>query len=205
VFKTSDRFALAMMKRSAPTLLTYGGNYATMKNLRVENVLPFAFPYGIGGPKMKRRVPVSDENCIQRYFRTAMTQFMRSDVVLVLHHIYSRQMSFQSGVMSSRSRINGESVGELLGRSSIHDFECVLSSSDDNNINSSSPAGVILKAIRTSCRALGYTDEAAKEGRKNHFALMDMFGVNSLFLSISPCDESSFRVRLFANPNKWVS
>jgi hypothetical protein len=48
-----DKFALAMFQHSAPTLLAYGGTYANLKEMNVENILPFAFSFGIGGPKMK--------------------------------------------------------------------------------------------------------------------------------------------------------
>ena len=44
------------MNRTAPTLLVYGGNYVNEREIREEEILPFAFPYGIGGPKMNRRV-----------------------------------------------------------------------------------------------------------------------------------------------------
>jgi hypothetical protein len=56
------------MKRCAPTLLALGGTYANNVELQVENILPFAFPFGIGGPKMNRRVKVSLKLCIQLYF-----------------------------------------------------------------------------------------------------------------------------------------
>ncbi len=59
VYGSSDKFALAMFQRSAPTLLAYGGIYAHLKEMNVENILPFAFPFGIGGPKMKQKVKVS--------------------------------------------------------------------------------------------------------------------------------------------------
>lgn len=55
VYETEEKFALAMMNRSTPTLLAIGGQYAKSNEINVENVLPFAFPYGIGGPKMNRR------------------------------------------------------------------------------------------------------------------------------------------------------
>ena len=64
VYGSSDRFAIAMFKHSAPTLLAFGGMYANNVEMNVENILPFAFPFGIGGPKMKRRVQVALELCI---------------------------------------------------------------------------------------------------------------------------------------------
>ncbi len=36
------------MKRCAPTLLALGGTYANKVEFLVENILPFAFPFGIG-------------------------------------------------------------------------------------------------------------------------------------------------------------
>ncbi len=53
VYGSSDIFALAMFQRSAPTLLAYSGTYAKNADMKIENILPFAFPFGIGGPKMQ--------------------------------------------------------------------------------------------------------------------------------------------------------
>jgi hypothetical protein len=53
VYWSSKRFALALFQHSAPTLLAYGGTYANITDVPIENILPFAFPFGIGGPKMK--------------------------------------------------------------------------------------------------------------------------------------------------------
>jgi hypothetical protein len=64
VYDSTDRFAFAIMKCCAPTLLALGKTYANNVKMNVENILPFAFPFGIGGPKMKRKVKVSLELCI---------------------------------------------------------------------------------------------------------------------------------------------
>ncbi len=68
VYDSTDRFAFAIMKRTAPTLLALGGTHANNVEMNVENILSFAFPFGIGGPKMKRRVKVSLKVCMQLYF-----------------------------------------------------------------------------------------------------------------------------------------
>ncbi len=49
IYGSSDIFALAMFQRSAPNLLAYGGTYAKNADMKIENILPFAFPFGIGG------------------------------------------------------------------------------------------------------------------------------------------------------------
>jgi hypothetical protein len=53
VYGSLESFSLAMFQCSAPTLLAYGGTYANITDVPIENILPFAFPFGIGGPKMK--------------------------------------------------------------------------------------------------------------------------------------------------------
>jgi hypothetical protein len=114
VYGSSDIFALAIFQRSAPTLLAYGGTYAKNAEMEIENILPFAFPFDIGGPQMKRRVKVSLELCIQLYMRLSLRQFMEGQTILVLNHIYNRQMSYKTGVMTCRSTIDGVPLGEKL-------------------------------------------------------------------------------------------
>ncbi len=112
VYGSLERFALAMFQRSASTLLAYGVTYANITDVPIENILSFAFPFGIGGPKMKQRVQVSLQLCIQLYLRLSLTQFMERPTILVINHIYNRQMSYVSGVMTCRSTVNGASLGE---------------------------------------------------------------------------------------------
>jgi len=52
---------------------------------------------------------------------------------------------------------------------------------------------------------MGRTEAAAKFARRCMFAMVDHFGLNSLFLSTTPDDEYSFRVRLYSKPQNWVS
>ncbi len=90
VYGSSDIFALAMFQRSAPTLLAYGGTYAKNADMKIENILPIAFPFGIGGPKMEQRVKVSLELCIQVYMHLLLEQFMEGPTILVMNHIYNK-------------------------------------------------------------------------------------------------------------------
>jgi hypothetical protein len=72
LYSSSDIFALDVFQHSAPTLLAYGGTYAKNADMKIENILPFAFPFGIGGPKMEQRVKVSLELCIQVYMHLSL-------------------------------------------------------------------------------------------------------------------------------------
>jgi hypothetical protein len=74
---------------------------------------------------------------------------------------------------------------------------------DDNNADSLDAATKgLLKAISTSCRAMGHTKKSAKYRRHCCFAMLDYYGLNSLFLSTTPDDECSFQVRLYPQTSK---
>ncbi len=53
VYGSTDRFAIGIMNCCAPTLLALGGTYSSNVQMNFKNILPFAFLFGIGGPKMK--------------------------------------------------------------------------------------------------------------------------------------------------------
>ena len=61
IYGSREKIALALLNHTAPTLLAIGGTYANQVELKVELLLPFAFPFGIGGPKMKQRTKISLE------------------------------------------------------------------------------------------------------------------------------------------------
>ena len=126
-----------------------------------------------------------------------MRQFMRGDVILVLGHMYDRLLTNKSGVMICQSKINGVPLGETLSKFTINDF------SDTGRMNQ--PMETLLKAITTSYRALEHITEAAQYARKCYFSLINHFGLNSLFLSITPDDLCSFRVCLYVKPEDFVS
>ncbi len=123
VYGLSDKFALAMFQRSSPTLLAYGGTYAHLKEMNVEYILLFAFPIKIGGPKMKQKVKVSYELCIQLYMKLSLWQFIEGPTILVMSHIYNRQKSYKSGEMICRSTVDGMPLGEKLSTLSMTDLE----------------------------------------------------------------------------------
>ncbi len=132
VYGSSDIFALAMFQHSAPTLLAYSGAYAKNADMKIENILPFAFPFGIGGPEMQHRVKASLELCIQVYMCLSLRQFMEGPTILVMNHIYNRQMSYKTGVMTCRSSIDGIQLGEILSTLSTEDFEQIKDNNNDN-------------------------------------------------------------------------
>ncbi len=111
-------------------------------------------------------------------------------------------MSYMSGVLTCRLTVNGVSLGDRLSRLTIEDLQLVTNKNTDN-LNKNTKG--LLKAISTSCKAMGHTDKAVKYARHCCFAMLNHYGLNSLFLTTTPDDECSFRVRLYAKPRDWVS
>jgi hypothetical protein len=104
--------------------------------------------------------------------------------------------------MTCRSTVDGVPLGEKLSTLSTEDFEQIK---DNNKDNLDATTKCFLRAISTTCKAMGYTEQAAKDARQRCFAMLDFFGLNSLFMSTTPDDECSFRVRLYCKPHNWVS
>ena len=204
VYATDTDFTMAMLNQAAPTLLVYGGKYANMKELALENLLPFAFPYGLGTPKQRRPRKVSFEACLQRYMRLAMLQFMRGDVILVMNHLYSRQLSYKSGIMTSRSTKGAEgseNLAELFSQITVEELQAAA---DEKNPQQTPLVKKLMKSISTSCKAMGHTPEAAAYARRCCFAMQDRFGLNSIFLTVTPDDEKNFRIKLLTSPGEEV-
>jgi hypothetical protein len=63
----------------------------------------------------------------------------------------------------------------------------------------------LLKAIKTSWKTMWHTDEASKYAKRCCFAMLDYYRLNSLFLTTTPDNECSFRVRLYAKHCAWGS
>jgi len=201
VYGCTDKFAIAMLRRETPDLLVSGGTYANMKEMNIEDVLPFSFPFGIGGIKMERQVKVSDTLCIQHYMRLSLVQFMESQTILILYQMYNRIRSYVNGVMTCRSNINGITLGERISNMSMKDLEQIK---DDKTDHLNPTTKEFLKAINTSSSAMGHTPEAAKHARRDAYAMLNNFGMNSLFFTTTPDDECNMRVQIYSKPQNWV-
>ena len=113
-----------MLNQATPTLLVYGGKYATMTELELEKLLPFAFPHGIGTPKQHRPNRVSFQAFL------AILQFMRVNVILVTNHIDDCQASYKSGVMTRRSNIRSETIEEQFSKIPVDALQAAANEND---------------------------------------------------------------------------
>ena len=68
-------------------------------------------------------------------------------------------------------------------------------------ISDSSLAGNYLQRIVASCKALAHSGAISMYNIRLMFAMCDRHGIPDVFFTLTPDDEHSFRVRLYANAN----
>lgn len=207
VYDNNNQFINAMLDKTAPTMLMYGGSYLRGHEVELEDAFPMQFPFGLGSPNhqgVKRKVPVSFEECLRHYMRLSMNQFMRPDFILVCYHLLCRHASYKTGIIKCKTQFKGKSLAEKISQMTVHDIKKAateLSSQQQNNEKcvTSTTASSFLKSVSTSCKVMGHTTEAAKEARRKVYALTEYFGTHSIFFTVTPDDECTFIVRMYAN------
>ena len=212
VFDNNKQFLESMLNNTTPTMLMYGGSYLRGHEVNLEDIFPIQFPYGTGGPDhqgIQRKVPVSLEECLRHYTRLSLNQFMRPDFILVCYHLLCRKASFTTGLIKCKSTLSGKSLAERISQLSAEDIKdaaVTLSANQQNNepLNTTSTASSFLKSVTTSCKVLGHTTEAAKHARRGVYAMTEFFGPHSIFFTVTPDDECTFRVRMYANQGEEI-
>ena len=156
VHETNQKFVKAMIDRTMPTLLVSGRTYADMTELQLEDVCPMQFPWGQGGPKVKRRSNISVVDCYRHYCRISLPQFFRGDFLLILNHMYNRQRSYQTAVVTCKSSVFGQSLAEKMSKLKMKDLDQALFQKRTNQ-KVTGTAGEYIRAVEASCKPVGYT------------------------------------------------
>jgi len=199
VHSTQLKFTTSLLERTPPTLLVHGGDYVGGRSLKIENVIPTAYPWGLGGPEMPRRTQVSIEKSLAHYGRLSLPQFLRGNFCLLANSMLDRRLSYTSGKVKCRSNIGGVPLAEKISGLTVKDLEDVVSGADTN-----STATQLLSSVSASCKAMGHTSEAAAYWRRVYFALNDRHGLNAFMLTVTPNDLASFSVRVIAKAGEEV-
>ena len=104
--------------------------------------------------------------------------------------------------MTSRSNVRGETLGEQFSKISVEELQAAA---DENDPQTSTMVKILMKSTFTSCKALGHTPEAAQFAQQCCFFMQDFFGLNSVFITITPDNECNFRIKLLTRPGEEVS
>ena len=198
VYKSNSDFVLAMINNTMPTLLVHGGEHANLRELKLRNACPLQFPFGLGDPSERRETAISTEEIMMHLCNVSLPQMMRGDFLLVLKHMHTRHLSFRQAVVSANSKHFGDTFGNKVARIDMDSLEQAATLADLGK-KVGGIEGALLRNMKANTKCSGYSAEAAKYHRRIHFALCDYFGLPAIFLTITPCDMCTFRVRLFAD------
>ena len=181
------------------TMLMRYGERIQSSNITLEDLLPCTFPFGIGGIDEKRPNNIGRSRCLRHYVRISLPAFREDDFLLIACAMFHQIESFQSTILSCKSSLEKKSVAEAL--STITEEQMVSATKHvlDGTSNNDTVVNRLFSSVKASCRARGHSNEAAEVARQKFFSLWHYFGSPSVFLTVSPCDECSFRVRLYAN------
>ncbi len=61
---------------------------------------------------------------------------------------------------------------------------------------------IFLQAITAGCKAMYHTNKAAKNIRRNMFAMAHKFGLPAIFFTVTPDDGNCFCMRVYADPKE---
>lgn len=126
-------------------------------------------------------------------------QIIRGDFLRVVLHMNNQIKSFQSGLITCRStQVHGQPFTEVISTLTKDQSKA---SADKllKIVPDSSVAGEFLQKTETSCKTIGYTAVAVRVNRQLMYSLFDRYRIPSIFFTVSPNEECSFRVRLWAN------
>ena len=78
-----------------PTLHDHAKDYAIVKDLKLENVCPVQFLFGLCGPCENRESQITPEEMYKNYCQLSLRQFMREGFLMILKHMHNHMVSFK--------------------------------------------------------------------------------------------------------------
>ena len=107
-------------------------------------------------------------------------------------------LSFKQACMSAKPSAFDSTLGKKMAEISMSALKKAATLADLGK-QVGGVAGRLIETLKGTSRLSGYSKESAKFHRRQHWALCDYFRLPAVFFTITPCDECTFRVRLFAD------
>jgi hypothetical protein len=207
----SQAFTVEYLRRTmsgstASTITSRPTNeYASDRSISfLVDSFPLQFPYGMGGPFQKRDTPVSYLDCLEYYLRVANKHFMRSDFILIIHSLWEKEKAIRSASMRCGSKQDDVSLASRfavldpirLAEEAQRRLDSRQSRGGQGN-NPNTPEKLFFDTLDISCKAMAHTNHASKSARRKMFSLWYTISSPGIFFTISPCDETNFRMRLY--------
>ena len=190
-------FSKAIINSSSPTLEIQGATYEQDHKVKIEHVLPFQFPFGLGGFDELKENPISKKDYLRHLQDICLPAFCRQDFALISNHIYNQIKSFEMASLKLKSNIGKLSQAERLSTVTCEELLQAVERKEKKQY-SSTDADNTLNTIEACTKEIAHSREAAISARQNMFALHDYYGCGTIFVTFSPSVGSSIRVQMFA-------
>ena len=122
----------------------------------------------------------------------------QSQFLLVVCSMYQRLLSFRKSYVLCRSKMNATTLGDHLAVLSHKQVETAANHVLNGKQTNNATLKKLFSSIRGHCSSIGHSNEAASVARFKLFSFWHYFGCPAIFFTVTPCDECSFRVRLYA-------
>jgi hypothetical protein len=188
-------------------------SYSTKNILRdfeshaFEKAFPLQFPYGVGGRNDKHLKNEKCETCdvddyIEYLIDIANPTFQSPTFLLILCNVFFRQRILRRSAWQVKAKnVNDvfvNNVAILNPAKLLQAVENVINGI--NNITSTSAD--LIQSLKTVCRALPHTNEAARDARSKIYSISLRFGQPAIFFTISPDDLHNLRIQIYGG-NEW--
>ena len=197
-YKSEEEFIFSHLKGEKPTLLFRRGDFIGGHNIDLVDLFPLIFPYGWGGLNEKRATKVSRSAMLRHYCKLSLPQMQKPQFLLVICGMWQRLESFRKCIVNCKSRFKSSTVADCLSVLSQKDIENALKHILSGEKTKNPTLQKLFTNIRGHSSSIGHSNEAASFARQKLFSLWHFFGPPTVFFTVTPCDECSFRVRLYA-------
>lgn len=181
-----------------PTLLFRNGDNINGHEIKLIDLFPLVFPYGWGGPHERRATRISKSAALRHYCRIALPQMQQLQFLLVICSLWQRMESFNKCIISCKSSFKYSTLAEKLSEVTLDEIETAARHILSGEKTTNETLKRLFTSINGQSSSLGHSNEAASLTQQKLFSLWHYFGALAVFFTVTPCDECSFRVRLYA-------
>ena len=180
----------------------------------IAQAFPLLFPYGHSGLEEDAAVKMMSQrrgyrkqmgrkrlDVFRKYLQHRKQGFHSAMFNLITENMILRETVYQSVVMKCNTkRSETQRMGELFGSFTSKDLLGAISDARSRNPRQWSARGAnqYLRSIHAACQQLPHSNEAVEENRKVYFSYLMRFGMPALMLTVTPDDERSLRVIVYA-------
>ena len=112
--------------------------------------------------------------------------------------MWQRLESFNTCVINCKSSFRSSTLADHLSVLSGEEVQTAMRHILNGEKTSNPTLKKLFTSIRGQSSSIGHSNEAASYARQKLFSLWYYFGAPAVFFTVTPCDECSFRVRLYA-------